>query len=259
MCLVQYCVYCGSSEHRKVDWLNFKTVTCPELIAKTKHLNEADRKWKVAQAAKQAQETEAYYFQWASKLHKVYYDNMYRQGPMLSWDDRWYDQQGRLYGSLNQQQQGGHGYDQNDHQAQTRTWFSNELVQNDQHEGSGYFDAGQSDYYHNYQQRGSPGCQDDCGPWNGRHANDYRNYDRDQRSGEGTDGDYASGDGGYEPPHTPRHRKRAAAALREADVIDKHDLANKNTASVHAIPQPGKALFSDDPALLPHAEFSHDE
>ena len=48
-----------------------------------------------------------------------------------------------------------------------------------------------------------------------------------------------------------KRKKRAAAALREADVIDNHDPANKNTASVHAIPQPGKALFLDDPALLP--------
>ena len=34
-------------------------------------------------------------------------------------------------------------------------------------------------------------------------------------------------------------------------------MANKNTASVHAIPQPGKAPFSDDPALLPQVRLKN--
>ena len=48
-----------------------------------------------------------------------------------------------------------------------------------------------------------------------------------------------------------KKKKRAKAALLAADIIANHDTEIKATTSVNAIPRPGKALFSDDPSMLP--------
>ena len=117
-CPVQYCVYCGLDQHRKVSWLDFETITCPRLLDKQERDREADQKAKAAQDARKARETNAFYEQWASERDRIYYDDMRRGGMYGNSPYRGspnqgtrYNQQGQPCDSQNQRQRGNRDFD----------------------------------------------------------------------------------------------------------------------------------------------------
>ena len=70
-CSVQSCVYCHSTEHSKVSWIDFETITCPKLIARNKKLDESDRKWSEAQARRRSRDHLNYHIEWSNELDRV--------------------------------------------------------------------------------------------------------------------------------------------------------------------------------------------
>jgi hypothetical protein len=155
-CKVRSCAYCHSTEHTKVSWIDFETITCPKLIEKNKKLDESDRKRSAAQARKRSREQLNYYIQWSNELDRYYYGDMHRRNDrsfdkrpyqgQANWDSRRQNQQGRPFGSPGPQQQpqGSPHFQQrgfgspNRQQPASRTWFSNEPYQGGQYQDGQY-------------------------------------------------------------------------------------------------------------------------
>ena len=92
-----------------MSWLDFETITCPQLLEKEKR--DRERAWKetAAREARKARDSKACFEQWASEEDRRYYDDMCCGG-MYGYQDlpkgARYNQQGQPYDSQNQRQRG---------------------------------------------------------------------------------------------------------------------------------------------------------
>ena len=125
-CDVLYCVYCGSDEHRKVNWHNFQEITCPKLLAKQERERAADRKEKEAREARKAREKGQFYCRWANELDNTYYGNMYRPHRVPQQGRDQGSRHRQPFGTPNMRQWGNNISGCGRSGSPRRTWFSTE-------------------------------------------------------------------------------------------------------------------------------------